>query len=86
MKRFNIGKLVNYRSMDDAIAAGQRSLDLGAGDSGYKSEMGATEGYELVDLLFVRHRPAALVMARMWGEEMVPAPQVELPQRMRAHG
>ena len=86
MKRFNVGKLVNYRSMDDAVAAGQSMLDLGAGDSGYKSEMGATEGYDLVDLLFVRHRPAALVMPRVWGEEVVPAPQVELPQRMRAHG
>jgi CelD/BcsL family acetyltransferase involved in cellulose biosynthesis len=86
MKRFNVGKLANYRSMDDAIAAGQSVLDLGAGDSGYKSEMGAVEGYDLADLLFVRHRPAAMLMARVWGEELALPPQVELPERMRAHG
>jgi CelD/BcsL family acetyltransferase involved in cellulose biosynthesis len=86
MKRFNIGKLANYRSMADAIAAGQRVLDLGAGDSGYKAEMGALEGYDLTDLLFVRHRPAALLMARMWGEELALPAQIELPRRMRAHG
>jgi CelD/BcsL family acetyltransferase involved in cellulose biosynthesis len=86
MKRFNIGKLANYRSMDDAVAAGQRVLDLGAGDSGYKAEMGAIEGYDLTDLLFVRHRPAALLMARVWGDEVALPPQVELPQRMLAHG
>ena len=86
MKRFNVGKLVNYRSLDDAVAAGQSVLDLGAGDSGYKAQMGAIQGYDLVDLLFVRHRAAALVMARMWGEKVVPAPAAERPQRTRAHG
>lgn len=65
---FEVGKLANYRSLADAIAAGQQVLDLGAGDSGYKREMGAVRGYELADFLFVRSRAAARVMARAWGE------------------
>ncbi|MFN3863730.1 MAG: hypothetical protein ACK4RT_05540 [Erythrobacter sp.] len=54
MKRCDMGKPVNIRARDDAIAAS--------------------------------HRPAARVMARVWGEEVLPEPQVELPQRMRARG
>jgi len=80
MKRFNIGKLANYRSMDDAIAAGQRVLDLGVGDSGYKEEMGAVQGYAMTDLLFVRSRTAALLLARLWGKPLLPARLSRLEQ------
>ena len=70
MKRFDVGKLANYRSLSDAMTAGQGTLDLGAGDSGYKREMGAIPGYDLVDLLFVRHRTAARLIAPLWGEAL----------------
>lgn len=64
---YEVGKLVNYRTLIDCIADGQQVLDLGAGDSGYKREMGAVAGYQLIDLLFVRHPAAAPLMARVWG-------------------
>lgn len=86
MKRFNIGKLANYRSLEDAIAAGQRVLDLGVGDSGYKEEMGAAEGYAMTDLLFVRSRTAALVLARLWGEPLVPGRLAHLDQTGAGRG
>lgn len=65
--RYEVGKLVNYRTLTDALADGQQVLDLGTGDSGYKRKMGAVEGYQLVDLLFVRHAAAARLMERVWG-------------------
>lgn len=69
----DIGKLANYRSMADAMADGLSLLDLGAGDSGYKRDMGATEGYVLADLLFVRNRAAARLMAKFWGAAAEPS-------------
>lgn len=66
-RQFEPGKLANYRTLADAIAQGQQVLDLGAGDSGYKRDMGAVEGYQLADLLFVRSRFAARLLARVWG-------------------
>lgn len=66
--------------MDDAIAAGQRVLDLGVGDSGYKEEMGAVQGYAMTDLLFVRSRTAALLLARLWGKPLLPARLSRLEQ------
>lgn len=68
--QFEVGKLANHRALADAIAAGQSLVDLGAGDSGYKREMGAVRGYDLDDFLFVRSRTAARVMARVWGEAL----------------
>ena len=65
---FGVGKLANHRSLADAMEAGQKRLDLGAGDSGYKREMGAVRGYDLADYLFVRSPLAAKVMARVWGK------------------
>lgn len=67
LKHCYIGKHINYRAMDDATAAGLRIMDLGAGDSGYKREMGAVAGYDLADLLFVRNAVAARLLARIWG-------------------
>ncbi len=65
---YHVGKMVNYRVMADAIADGQTVLDLGSGDSGYKREMGATEGYPLRDLLFVRNPLLAKLFSKAWGE------------------
>ncbi len=84
--RYEVGKLVNYRTLADAIADGQQVLDLGAGDTGYKRAMGATAGYDLVDLLFVRSRTAARVMARIWGPERTSGgPRGVWPVRVTAH-
>jgi CelD/BcsL family acetyltransferase involved in cellulose biosynthesis len=74
LKRFYIGKLANHRAIEDAIAAGQSVTDMGAGDNGYKREMGAERGYDMTDLLFVRSRTAARLLARVWGEEVPPLP------------
>ncbi|RNJ62567.1 MAG: GNAT family N-acetyltransferase [Porphyrobacter sp. IPPAS B-1204] len=74
LKRFYIGKLANVRAIEDAIAAGQSVTDLGAGDNGYKRDMGAVRGYDMTDLLFVRSRTAARVLARVWGEALPPSP------------
>jgi CelD/BcsL family acetyltransferase involved in cellulose biosynthesis len=70
LKHCQIGKLANYRSLDAALAGGLQTLDLGAGDSGYKRDMGAVAGYDLVDLLLVRHRIAAHLIAPLWGEAL----------------
>lgn len=74
LKRFYIGKLANFRAIQDAIAAGKSVTDLGAGDNGYKRDMGAVRGYDMTDLLFVRSRTAARVLARVWGAELPPSP------------
>lgn len=66
LARHEIGKLANHRALADAIAGGIDLMDLGAGDSGYKREMGARAGYELVDLLIVRPRLAARLIAPLW--------------------
>jgi CelD/BcsL family acetyltransferase involved in cellulose biosynthesis len=62
----NIGKLVNYKAVEDAIVDGRSVMDMGAGDSGYKRAMGAAQGYDFADLLFVRRRAAARVLDRVW--------------------
>lgn len=72
LKRLYIGKLTNFEALGAAIAHGQKVMDCGAGDSGYKREMGAEPGYEFADLLFVRSRLAARVLARAWGAPLLP--------------
>ncbi|MDC8755616.1 GNAT family N-acetyltransferase [Erythrobacter sp. sf7] len=68
--KYDVGKIVNYRAVSDAIDDGQSVMDLGAGDSGYKREMGAVAGYDMADLLLVRSRPLAKLIARLWGDEL----------------
>jgi CelD/BcsL family acetyltransferase involved in cellulose biosynthesis len=63
---YHVGKLTNYRAISDAIADGQSVMDMGAGDSGYKREMGAVPAYDLVDQLFVKNRLAASALRRWW--------------------
>lgn len=70
--RYDVGKIANYRAVSDAIAAGQRLVDQGAGDSGYKREMGAVAGYDLADFLFVRSPLVARALARAWGDVLTP--------------
>ncbi|WP_285711258.1 GNAT family N-acetyltransferase [Erythrobacter oryzae] len=78
-----VGKLANHRAVTDAFEAGAATVDLGAGDSGYKRDMGAVAGYDLVDLLFVKSRTAARVLARFWGATLGDEPR---PARSLAHG
>src|SRR5690606_34998306 len=44
---FRPGKIVTAYQIDRARAAGVTKIDLGAGDSGYKREMGAAMGPEI---------------------------------------
>jgi CelD/BcsL family acetyltransferase involved in cellulose biosynthesis len=74
-----VGKLANHRAVSAAFEAGQSRVDMGAGDSGYKRAMGAVAGYDITDLLFVKSRTAARLLARVWGEALAPA-------RSLAHG
>lgn len=69
MAEFRVGKIVTYRQLEAALQDGVRRVDLGTGDSGYKREMGATEGSDMVDLLFVRYRKSAQLVAKAWGQE-----------------
>lgn len=87
LRRLNIGKLANYRAMEDAIADGQAIMDMGVGDTGYKEDMGAVEGYDMADLLFVRSRTAARMLAQAWGAELPPSPATAaIAQRGPVHG
>ncbi|WEK42791.1 MAG: GNAT family N-acetyltransferase [Candidatus Sphingomonas colombiensis] len=47
------GKLLYYRNLVDALAGGTTRVDWGAGDSGYKSVIGATPGPMIRDWLLL---------------------------------
>lgn len=66
---FRPGKIVTAYQLEQARKAGVETIDLGAGDSGYKREMGAVAGSEILDLLIVRNRPAASLLGLRWGAE-----------------
>ncbi|WP_324260607.1 GNAT family N-acetyltransferase [Altererythrobacter sp. H2] len=78
MAGFRVGKIVTCRQLEGALAQGVRLVDLGSGDSGYKREMGAVCGPALFDLLIVRQRKAALLLARNWGHEPADLRQMTL--------
>ena len=59
------GRVLLYRDFQEAAATGVRTIGWGAGDAGYKSEMGATAGPDIVDLLLVRG-PLALIARPLW--------------------
>lgn len=63
------GRIVTWRQLEWARGRGVTRVDLGAGDSGYKQDMGAVPGSEILDLLIVRSRSAAKVLKLKWGEE-----------------
>lgn len=88
LKHAGIGKLANYRAMEDAIAAGQSVMDMGVGDTGYKKGMGAAPGYDMTDLLFVRSRAAAGLLARVWGQPVpvAPPPATAIARTGTVHG
>lgn len=86
LKPYNIGKLANYRAMADALGNGHDRFDMGVGDSGYKQEMGAVAGYSMADLLFVRSRAAARVLANAWGGVIGAAARLDLPRKALVDG
>lgn len=69
LRTCNVGKLVNYRKLEDTIARGFSSLNMGVGDTGYKREMGAVAGDRLIDVLFVRGRLLATALRWWWCRE-----------------
>lgn len=87
LARYEVGKLANARAISDAMIAGLAVTDLGVGDSGYKQYFGASPAYAMEDLLFVRSRTAARVLANAWGSERNPAQPVAPRSRVvMAHG
>ena len=60
------GRALLYRDFQQAIETGTERIAWGAGDSGYKQEMGATPGPEIVDLLFVRSRALTALIRPLW--------------------
>lgn len=54
------GRILLYRDFQQAAAEAVATIYWGAGDPGYKSEMGARPGPDIVDLLLVRGPLAAL--------------------------
>lgn len=59
--RHSPGKLLQYRNLVAAQARGVRTIDWGAGDSGYKQVIGATRGPAIRDWLLLRPGvPAAI--------------------------
>ena len=60
------GKIVTYHQFGEALEQGVETIDLGAGDGGYKREIGARPGPAIHDYLIVRHRPLAALLRRRW--------------------
>jgi CelD/BcsL family acetyltransferase involved in cellulose biosynthesis len=64
--RLKTGKIATYRNIEWAIERGIGRIDWGAGDPGYKREIGAQQGSEIVDCLFVRNPLAATLLRPRW--------------------
>ncbi|HZG46081.1 MAG TPA: GNAT family N-acetyltransferase [Allosphingosinicella sp.] len=60
------GTVTGYRTYFEAARRGVRLLDLGSGDGGEKSSMGAVAGPAAMDYLFVRGRVAAALLRFLW--------------------
>jgi CelD/BcsL family acetyltransferase involved in cellulose biosynthesis len=64
--RHSPGRVLAYRSFEHLEARGVSLLDWGSGDPGYKETMGAQEGPQVVDWLFVRGRALAAMLRPVW--------------------
>ena len=60
------GRILLYRDLQQAAEAGVETIGWGAGDPGYKSEMGAEPGPDIVDLLVVRGPVVAALAGMLW--------------------
>lgn len=66
------GKLLYYRNLVEALGRGIARVDWGAGDSGYKRVIGASEGPAIRDWLLLRPGATALaapLIARIWRDQ-----------------
>src|SRR5690606_22948958 len=59
------GRILLYRELQQAREAGIRTIGWGAGDPGYKAEMGARPGPAIIDRLLVR-APLVPFVRRFW--------------------
>ncbi|QLC21138.1 GNAT family N-acetyltransferase [Parasphingopyxis sp. CP4] len=60
--KFGPGKLLLYKDFEQATERNIGTISWGAGDAGYKTDMGAAPGPDIVDLLFVRGRALAALL------------------------
>ena len=60
------GKIATYRNIEWALERGITRIDWGAGDGGYKREIGAVKGPQIVDCLFVRNGFVASILRPRW--------------------
>lgn len=60
------GKIATYRNIEWALERGITRIDWGAGDGGYKREIGAVKGPGIVDCLFVRNGFVASMLRPRW--------------------
>jgi CelD/BcsL family acetyltransferase involved in cellulose biosynthesis len=64
--RHSVGRALLYRDFAHAIEAGCDRIGWGAGDSGYKTEMGAVPGPAILDYLMVRGPLLAAALRPLW--------------------
>ena len=64
--QFGPGRVLLYDDFARAAEHGIDTVSWGLGDAGYKTEMGAKPGPEMVDLLFVRSGLLASVARKWW--------------------
>ncbi len=67
--KFGPGRVLLYADFEHARDRGVTRVSWGSGDMGYKTEMGAVEGPELRDLLFVRNRLLGTILGTVWERE-----------------
>jgi CelD/BcsL family acetyltransferase involved in cellulose biosynthesis len=60
------GRTLLMRDFERAAQRGIERISWGSGDAGYKSELGAAAGPEIVDLLFVRPKTLVPLLRRIW--------------------
>lgn len=60
------GRILLYRDFEKAAEAGVETIGWGAGDPGYKTEMGAAPGPEILDYLIVRGGLLAALARPFW--------------------
>ena len=60
------GRILLYRDFQQAVEAGIETIGWGAGDPGYKTEMGAGPGPEILDYLIVRGSLLAALARPFW--------------------
>lgn len=62
------GQIVTLHAVDAMLARGVRRIDWGAGDSGYKQELGAKPGSRIQDILVIRSASIAAALRPRWEE------------------